>query len=258
MQWVTLFKKEILENWRNKKWIWVPIVMMVICSMDLISYYFLPEIINAVGGVPEGAIIEIPDLAPSEVITLSLEQLSLFGVIVIALITMGTIAGERSSGITEIILVKPVRYVNYVTSKWVVYVILANISLLIGMVMAWYYTNILYGSLSFGIVFKIIFFYSLWLTFVLTLSIFFNTIFKSPGLVIAGTMITIALMSGINMAIGHKFTWFPNQLSNHIHEMVSSQSIPSELIGTATIIGIVIIVLLYMSILLFKRKALVK
>src|SRR5690625_2570125 len=236
MQWITLFKKEIVENWRNKKWIWVPIVMMVICSMDLISYYFLPEIINAVGGVPEGAVIEIPDLAPSEVITLSLEQLSLFGVIVIALITMGTIAGERTSGITEIILVKPVRYVNYVTSKWVVYVLLTTISLFIGMVMAWYYTNILYGSLSFMIVLKIILFYSLWLIFVLTLSIFFNTIFKSPGLVIASTMIFLAIMSGIDMAIGHKFTWFPNQLSNHIYDMVTNKSIPNELIGTATII----------------------
>src|SRR5690625_7664512 len=98
MQWVTLFKKEVIENWRNKKWIWVPIVMMALCTMDLVSYYYLPEIINAVGGVPEGAVIEIPEMAPSEVITLGLEQLSMFGVIVIALISMGTIAGERSNG----------------------------------------------------------------------------------------------------------------------------------------------------------------
>src|SRR5690625_2539309 len=98
MQWVTLFKKEVIENWRNKKWIWVPIVMMALCTMDLVSYYYLPEIINAVGGVPEGAVIEIPEMAPSEVITLGLEQLSMFGVIVIALISMGTRSEERRVG----------------------------------------------------------------------------------------------------------------------------------------------------------------
>jgi len=257
-QWMTLFKKEMIENWRNKKWIWVPIVMMVICSMDLVTYYFLPEILDTVGGVPEGAIMEIPEFTPNEAILLSLEQLSMFGVIVIVLISMGTIAGERHSGISEIILVKPVRYLNYVTSKWIAYVLIANISLLIGMLIAWYYTNLLYGSVEFAVVIKIILFYSLWFTLIVTLSIFFNTIFRVPGLVVAGSMIVIVVMAAINTGIGHRFTWFPNQLSYHIMEMTATGTISRELILTSSIIGGLILILLSSSILLVKKKELVK
>src|SRR5690625_2839028 len=108
MQWMTMFRKELIENWTNKKWIWVPIVMVLLTVMDPLSYYYLPEIIELTGGIPEGTVLEIPTLAPNEVVMMSIEQLNMFGVLVIALITMGTIAGERSSGITEILLVKPI------------------------------------------------------------------------------------------------------------------------------------------------------
>lgn len=253
-QWLTLFNKEIIENWRNKKWIWVPIVMMLLTMMDPISYYYLPEIIDLAGGVPEGTIIEIPDLAPREVITMSLEQLSMFGVIVIALISMGTIAGERNSGIAEIILVKPVRFSNYVTAKWAAWLLLVWFSLFLGMILNWYYVNLLFGSLSFTMVLQIIFFYGLWFTFVLTLSIFFNTLWRAPGTVFACTIGTIVIMSIMNMIFGHKLTWFPNQLSAHIQEMIATNSIPNALIGTAIVILVLIAFLLFLATSLFKRK----
>src|SRR5690625_5067518 len=116
MQWVTFVQKEILENWRNKKWIWVPIVMMLLTIMEPISYYYLPEIIEMTGGVPEGTVIEIPTLTPYEVVEMSLGQLSMFGVLIVILISMGTIDGERQSGIAEIIFVKPIKYHQYVTA----------------------------------------------------------------------------------------------------------------------------------------------
>src|SRR5690625_4453375 len=155
MQWMTLFNKEMVENWRNKKWIWVPIVMIILCTMDPLTYYYLPEIMEMAGNVPEGLLFELPDMLPTEVILLSLEQLSMFGVLVIILITMNTIAGEKKSGITEIILVKPIKPINYVTTKWSVYSIISVLSLIIGLLTNFYYTNILYGELSFSVFLKV-------------------------------------------------------------------------------------------------------
>lgn len=254
MQWSTLFQKEIAENWHNKKWIWVPLVMVLLTIMDPISYYYLPEIINLAGGVPEGTVIEIPTLAAEEVVMMSLEQLSMFGVLIIALISMGTIAGERNSGITEIILVKPVRYHNYITAKWMTLLLLVWGSLALSMFLSWYYTNLLFGELPLLVLLKIIFFYGLWFTFVLTLSLFFNTLFKTPGLVAACTIFTIVLMSIINMIFGHKLTWFPNQLSNYIHEMVVINKISTELVGTSIIISLLIVLILTAAITIFKHK----
>ncbi|MDY0407538.1 hypothetical protein [Paracerasibacillus soli] len=59
MQWLILLQKEMVENWRNFKWIWVPLVFILLAIMDPISTYYLPQILEAVGGLPEGAVFEI-------------------------------------------------------------------------------------------------------------------------------------------------------------------------------------------------------
>lgn len=257
MQWMTLFQKEVAENWHNKKWIWVPLVMILLSIMDPLSYYYLPEIINLAGGVPEGTVIEIPAIPPEEVVMISLEQISMFGVLIIALVSMGTIAGERNSGITEIILVKPVRYHNYVIAKWTTFLLLVLASLFVGLFFNWYYTNLLFGDLSFTTFLQVWFFYGFWLTFVLTVAIFYNTIFKTPGLVAACTIITIIFMSLINMVFGHKLTWFPNQLSNHIHEMLISRTVSSDLIGTSVITLLLTLVIMFAAVFIFNRKEII-
>lgn len=254
MQWITLFQKETKENWHNKKWVWVPIVFIMITIMDPITNYYLPEIINMAGGLPDGAVFEMPTLAPEEVIMMSIEQLSMFGVLIIALMSMGIIAAERNSGVTEIILVKPIRYRNYITAKWTTLLLLVWLALSVGMFLSWYYTNLLFGDISFLMLLQIIFFYGLWLTFVLTVSVFFNTMFKIPGLVAACTILTVIFMSIINMIFGHKLTWFPNQLSAHIHELVITNTVSKELIGTSIITLSLTIIILFAAIVLFQRK----
>src|SRR5699024_8541108 len=182
MQWLTLFQKEVLDNWENKKWIWVPLVFILLMMMDPLSYYYLPEIIEIAGGVPEGTVFEIPDLQAEEVIMMSLEQVSMFGVLVIALISMGTITSERKNGITETMLVKPIRASHYVTSKWTAFLLLTAFSFGVGILFSAYYIFILYDTMSIATVALIYVCYSAWLIFILSLSIFYNTIVRSPGL----------------------------------------------------------------------------
>src|SRR5699024_1809850 len=117
-QWNTIFQKELIENWRNRKWIWVPLIIMLLTVMEPVTYYFLPDILDYAGGVPDGTVIEIPDMDASEMVMMSLESLSTYGILIIALFTMGTISNERKCGITEIILVKPIRYHHYISAKW--------------------------------------------------------------------------------------------------------------------------------------------
>src|SRR5690625_1772084 len=190
MQWMTLFKKEMLENWRNFKWIWVPLVITLLAIMDPITTYYMPIILDNVGGLPEGAVFEIPEPLPVDVIMMSLSQLSSLGVLIIILMSMGTIAGEIKNGVSELVLVKAVSYVNYITAKWTSLLFITWIALIIAMTTSWYYINLLFGEISLIALLETIFFYGLWLTFVITLTIFFSTLFKSPGLVAAITITT--------------------------------------------------------------------
>lgn len=254
MQWKALFHKEILENWRNKKWIWVPLVFILICIMDPISYYFLPEIMEMAGNVPEGMAFEIPEMTGAEIALISLEQLSLFGVLVVILIAMGTIASERNQGITDIILVKPIRAIHFITSKWLAYALLTFIALFIGLLANWYYSSLLFGDYDF-IAFLLIFaFYSLWLLFVVSLVIFYNTFVKNAGMVVACTIGTLFILTSINMAVGHRLTWFPNRLSSHLAAMIQTDKITNELVGTSVIIAIMSICLLIASIIIFRKR----
>ncbi|MUK88337.1 ABC transporter permease subunit [Ornithinibacillus sp. L9] len=254
MQWMTLFKKELLENWRNKKWIWVPLVIILLSIMDPITSYYLPQIIDSVGGLPEGSTLEMPEFAPPEVIMMSLSQLSSLGVLVLVLMSMGTIAGERKSGVTELILVKPVAYRNYITAKWVSLLMLVWISLFLGLLTSWYYINLLFGDLSFVELLQITFFYGLWLTLVVSLSIFYNALIKTPGLVAFLTILTIMVMSLINQVFNHVLEWFPNNLSSYILDMLMTDQLSTDLIATACVTMILSIALVVASIYTFRVK----
>nr|WP_183072798.1 ABC transporter permease subunit [Oceanobacillus bengalensis] len=258
MQWMTLFNKEMTENWRNKKWIWVPLVFILLAITDPLSTYYMPQIIDAVGGLPEGTIIEMPEPAPAEVVAMSLGQFSSFGVLIIVLTSMGTIAGEIKNGVAELILVKPVAYKNYISAKWAAHLLLILVAFAVGMFASWYYINLLFGDLSFTSFLFILLFYGTWLLFVVTLSIFYNTFFKTPGLVAFFSILTIVVMSIVTQIFGTYLEWSPNNLSNYIFEMVRADDISSQLVGTSIVTVAISIVLLILSIYIFKTKELIQ
>src|SRR5690625_631700 len=257
IQWKTLFKKEMLENWRNYKWVWVPLVVILLAIMDPITTYYLPLIMESVGGLPDGAVIEMPTPLPRDVIMMSLGQLSSLGVLIIVLMMMGTISGEIKSGVSELILVKPVTYRNYITSKWASFLIIVWISLFVALLTSWYYINVLFGELSFLSLLQVVLFYGLWLTLVVSLAIFYNTLVQIPGLVAALTIITIMAMSAITSIFDHVLTWSPIKLSEHIHETIIMNKISTDLIATAIVTIVMSIAFLMGSIYTFKRKEII-
>ncbi|MFC0301299.1 ABC transporter permease [Virgibacillus soli] len=254
MQWLILLQKEMVENWRNFKWIWVPLVFILLAIMDPISTYYLPQILEAVGGLPEGAVFEIPDPLPREVIMMSLNQLGSLGILIIVLIAMSSITNERKSGVAEIILVKPVSYANYITAKWFVIIILVWLSLVLSLGMSGYYINLLFGNLGIGEIIKVISFYGLWLTLIATIAIFYNTLFKTAGLVAFMSIFTVIGLSIITSVFGKHLTWSPANLTSHIHEMLVMHEVTTDLVVTSLITIILIAGLLFSSIYIFKTK----
>ena len=169
---------------------------------------------------------------------------------------MGTIAGERKSGVTELILVKPIAYRNYILAKWFALIVLIWLSLSAGLLMSWYYINILFGDFAFTTLLEVIFFYGLWLTLVGTISIFYNALFKSPGAVAALSLVTIIVLSVITSTFSHILTWSPSQLPSHIQDTMISGSVSTDLLGTALVTIVITIIMLISSIYIFKTKEL--
>src|SRR5699024_3370140 len=255
MQWMTIFKKELVEDWRNFKWIWVPLVFILLCIMDPITTYYLPQIMESVGGMPEGTVFEIPEVAPKDAIMMSLTQLSMIGVLIVVAITMTVIAGERKSGVIELILVKPVHYMTYITAKWASKLLLIFTSYLLGMLASWYYVNLLFGELTVTSFINLFLFYFVWLIFVVSLTVFYNTVVKNPGLVLGLTIITIMIMSGLNQIFSYRVPWLPNNISAHISEMLVVDSVSNDLwITTVVTIGLSIMLLLFSHFILRTKE----
>lgn len=255
-QWITVYQKEIRQQWSNKQLIWVPLVIILLAIMDPISFYYLPELIEMGGGLPEGAVFEMPPLQVNDAVMMAIEQLNMFGVIIITVISMGTIATERKSGVGEIIFVKPLHPFQYVSAKWAALLTLSHVSLFFGLLLNWYYVNVLFGELAFILFIKVTLFYSLWFAFTVTIAIFYNSFMKSAGAVAASTFITIILLTIINMIFGHRLPYFPNQLSKQIAILLETNTITNDLIAISVILILLISTLLSIASLLFQHKKL--
>lgn len=250
----TVFKKEQLESWRNFSWIWVPIVFILLSIMDPITTHYLPILIDKVGGMPEGTAFEIPEIPAADALMMSLTEMSSLGALIIILLTVGTIAGERKSGVIELILVKPINHVTYITAKWLAKLTLFFVSFVIGMLLSWYYVNQLFGAITFGEFLTTVLFYGLWIMFVITLTIFYSTIFKGSGPVAGISIVTLIAMSIFNSIFSNRLSWFPSQLSTHINEMLHSGTISTDLWATGLILIGLNAALLTASFTIFKNK----
>lgn len=255
-QFLTVYRKEMLQAWRKKQLIWVPLVLMLIAVIDLLTYYYLPEIIELSGGLPEGTTFEAATIKPSEAVLMGLEQLSFIGTLIIIAVSMGTIARERQSGLAEIIFTKPINSFSYVAAKWFSFVTVSILSLFLALLLNWYYTNILFDKFGFIMMVKVFLFYSLWFVLVISVTIFYNSFLHKSSIVFAFSVGTLFLMSLLNTTLGHRLTYFPNQLTNYIGVFMTTDNIPTELYMTSLMIGIFSFSLLVSSFIIFKGKKL--
>lgn len=131
----------------------------------------------------------------------------MIGVLILTVMSMGTISGEIKSGVYELILAKPVKYTNYVTGKFFSYWLLMMVSLLLGLLASWYYTNLLFGELALSQMFVAALFYACWLTLVIAIVILYNTWFKSPGLIAFLSIITVIILTVMTNIFGHVLGW---------------------------------------------------
>mgnify|MGYP001186272157 FL=1 len=255
MQFQVMFKKELLENWRNFKWIWVPIVFIILAIMDPITTYYLPRILETVGGLPEGAVFSIPMPSPAEAVGMSYAQIGSIGVLIVAVISMGTIAGEIRSGVYEMILSKPVSYANYIMSKFSAYSLIILLSLIVSMIASWYYVSLLFGDIAFSTVIVSAVFYTFYLLFILSITVVLNTLLKSPGLVAFLTIIIVIALNIITDIFSHVLTWSPLMVSNHTLAFLYDGSLTSELIGSVSLAIIFTALLLVVATMILQRRA---
>ncbi|WP_299737647.1 ABC transporter permease [uncultured Rossellomorea sp.] len=254
--WV-LLRKEMRELTRNYKMIWMPIVFILFGLTEPLTAFYLPDIINSVGDLPEGTVISIPTPSSGEVLLSTISKFSTFGVLIIVLGFMGMIAGERKSGNAIMVLVKPVSYTAYIYSKWLAAFVLVWVSYGLGMISSWYYIQVLFNGIGFTAFVHGFLVYGLWLTFILTLVVFFSSLVKTPGpagFFTIGIAIFLTFVSGY---MTRTLKWSPGQLPSYVNEIILHSTWPDHLTGTIILTTIFCLAILLISPPIYKKKDLI-
>ncbi|TFE01420.1 ABC transporter permease subunit [Jeotgalibacillus salarius] len=207
-----LFKKEMLEMARSYKWVWMPLVFIALGIMQPLTSYYLPDILEEFGGLPEGAVFEIPLPGSEQVFAETLGQFSQIGVFVVVLALMGSLAGERSSGTAIMILAKPVSHASYFLAKWAAGMLLAIVSYLTGAAAALYYIFLLFDPIAFEQVLLSSLFYMMWLLFTVTLVLFLSTCLKRSAAVAGAGLVILIVLALASSIFVEPMMWTPGHL----------------------------------------------
>ncbi|MCA1035511.1 MULTISPECIES: ABC transporter permease [Bacillus] len=257
-QWTVLYRKEMLEMARNYKILWIPIVFILLGVMQPVSSYYMPEILDTFGGLPEGTILEMPVPTGGEVLMAVLSNYGMLGVLILVLSAMGVVSAERQSGAAGMVMIKPVPYSSYILSKWAGLLTITLLSLFIGYAASWYYTKILIETVAVGQVFQSAAIYSIWLIFIVTLTLFFSTVMKGNASAAFLTILVAFGLSTVTSFLEKYMKWSPAAMTEHTGQVLLSGELDSSFLPALITTIAIIIVILISSIQIFKQKELLE
>ncbi|MCR6111931.1 ABC transporter permease [Bacillus sp. A301a_S52] len=254
--WWVLFKKEMSEATRNFKWMWLPIVFILLGIMQPVTSYYLPDLLEQFGDLPEGALLEIPLPSGAEVLVGTFGQFSQIGLLVLVLAFMGTISNEKNMGTHVMVLVKPVSFKSYILAKWLHILIIASCSFTVGYMAAIYYTFHLIEQVPFLNIVYAGLIYLLWLIFHLTLMVSLSALSKSTAFVAFMTLATAAIFTLLSSFIPNAMRWSPGILTTH-SQVVLQSGTPDSYFWLSIIMTVLVTVfLLFGSTHIFNKKEL--
>ncbi|MGF7534673.1 ABC transporter permease [Bacillus mexicanus] len=209
---MTLLQKEWLEGWKSGKLIWLPIAMMIVGLTQPLTIYYLPEIIEHGGNLPDGMKISFTTPSGPEVMVSTLSQFNTLGMALVIFSVMGSVANERNQGITSLIMSRPVRAVHYIMSKWLIQSVIGIVSFAAGYGLAYYYVRLLFEHTSFSHFAESFGLYALWILFIVTAGLAGSTMFRSLGAAAAFGIGLTAAVSFVASIFPEGAKWLPAEL----------------------------------------------
>lgn len=247
-----LFKKEMREFLRTYKLLIVPIATILVMVMHPISLKLLPILLES--ELPEGMVIEVPEMLIPEVLANVFANFESLGIIIFILIAMSAIAGEREKSIAPMILVKPATRGAYVFSKWLAYSLLVSISYIIGMIVTVYYTYFLFeGKIIWSDVIIGTLLYIPIILMTISLTILYSTFVKTSFIVGVLAFASYLLLMKVPQYIHDSLvSYTPSYLVQNANQMIAGAE--SEVFTPLVSTVCIMLILLVVGLQTFKRQ----
>ena len=149
MTFLTQLRKEIMEQFRTRRFLVVFIVLLVWGMLSPLTAKFVGEIFKSIPEMaPYAALMPPPTV--TDAIGQYLKNVNQFMVILALLVTMGSVAVEKDKGTAALMLVKPLPRSIFLLAKFLALLFTFGLSLLAAAIAGYYYTYYLFQPLDIG------------------------------------------------------------------------------------------------------------
>ncbi|HOG46699.1 MAG TPA: ABC transporter permease subunit [Anaerolineae bacterium] len=174
-----LLRKELLEQWRTRRLLVLSVVFLFFGLLGPITAKLTPELIKLASASAPGLVFNLPPPAMPDAIAQYIKNLSQMLPLVVLLVTMGSVVGEKERGTLPMVLAKPVGRGAVLAAKYAGLVVTLLVALLLGAVATYYYTQVLFGGLGLGAFAATNLVAALYLLVVLSLAFLASTLARS-------------------------------------------------------------------------------
>jgi len=173
----TLIKKEVLELFKTKKFLVLPIVILFFSLTSPIIAKLMPEIIDSMG--TEGMQIIVSEPTMRDAFDQLLNNLNQIGYFVLLFVATSTFISDKTKGRLTLILSKPMKRSHILISKFIVLMSQLIIAVLIGSIFFGIYTFVIFKEFDVIKYLGVMGLYVLYGIFLITLSMLASIIAKS-------------------------------------------------------------------------------
>jgi ABC-2 type transport system permease protein len=249
--WGTAVRHELNLQWRTRRALVMVAVFVLFGLASPMLAKFTPELLKSVPGAEQFAGL-IPEPTAADAVAQYIKNLTQFGFVLVILLGMGAVAGEKDKGTAAIILSKPLPRWAFLLSKFAAQGVVYFVALLLGTLAAYYYTLVLFEPLALGPFLWGGFLLWLWTLVFTAVTLLASTIAKSigsgAGLALLGAVLLL-ILGGIPQVA----QFFPGALVGWAAQLGLPGDVPFSGAALAAN-GVLILLFLITAVALFERQ----
>jgi ABC-2 type transport system permease protein len=211
MSFVTVFRREMTEQWRTYRFLIVAAVFAVFGLASPLLAKFTPEMLKALPGVPPEILTAIPAPTLADAVAQYLKNMSQFGILLALLMTMGVVVQEKERGTAAFFLTRPVSRETFLLAKFAGLAAAFTVSLGLAAVGCWYYTLVLFEALPWGPFLALNGLMLVVFLVYIALALLASTLARSQGMAAGFAFLALILIAGVG-ALPGLGDYFPGRL----------------------------------------------
>lgn len=252
-QFKALLVKEWRESVRSFKILWIPLVFILLGISDPLLNYFMEDILQTVGNMPDGFMMSMPELQPADLLIASTSQFQTIGLLVLITAYIGSVSRERQNGTATLLYVRPMSFATLFFSKWIVAGSIAIISAVAGYAGSMYYTALLYGTVDLSKFLAMLGTYCVWLLFVMALTVAMSAAFQT-SVAAAITIILIPVGLLIDTLIGSFWSVTPWKLTQYGTGLLTDSVLMKNYWFTLLVVLLLMVLIVIIGIKMSKKN----